>query len=124
MFTRIGLKISVDAMTQSQFFAKRNKRDFGFWLSGRLADTGEMSSTLRSLIATPNKDKGMGPTNPGGYSNLKVDTLIEQALATIDDTKRGALLAQASRTAMDDYGLLPLHFEKPTWALRKDLDYT
>jgi peptide/nickel transport system substrate-binding protein len=123
MLTRVGLKTSIEAMTASQFFAKRNKREFGFWLAGWLADTGEMSSPLKSLIATPNKDKGMGPTNPGGYSNPKVDALIEQALATIDDAKRAALLAQASRTAMDDYGLLPLHFEMTTWAMRKDLDY-
>jgi peptide/nickel transport system substrate-binding protein len=124
MLSRIGLKTSIEAMTASQFFVKRNKHEFGMWLSGWLADTGEMSSPLKSLIATPNKDKGMGPTNPGGYSNLKVDALIEQALATIDDAKRGALLAQASRTAMEDYGLLPLHFEMTTWAMRKDLDYT
>lgn len=123
MLTRVGLKTAVDAMTQSQFFAKRNRREFGFWLSGWLADTGEMSSPLKSLIATPNKDRGMGPTNPGGYSNAKIDALIEQALATIDDAKRAALLAQASRIAMDDYGLLPLHFEMTTWAMRKDLDY-
>ncbi len=124
MLTRVGLKTSIDAMTASQFFAKRNKREFGIWLAGWLADTGEMSSPLKSLIATPNKDKGMGPTNPGGYSNRQVDTLIERALATIDDARRGALLAQASRLAMDDYGLLPLHFEMTTWAMRKDLDYT
>ena len=124
MLSRIGIKTSIDAMTASQFFVRRNKREFGMWLAGWGADTGEMSSPLRSLIATPNKDKGMGPTNPGGYSNPKVDALIEQALATIDDAKRGALLAQASRIAMDDYGLLPLHFEMTTWAMRKDLDYT
>ena len=34
MLTRVGLKVSIDAMTQSQFFAKRNKREFGFWLAG------------------------------------------------------------------------------------------
>jgi peptide/nickel transport system substrate-binding protein len=123
MLTRIGLKVTVDAMTQSQFFAKRNRREFGFWLSGWLADTGEMSSPLKSLIATPNRDTGMGPTNPGGYSNPKVDALIGQALATIDDTSRAALLAEASRTAMADDGLLPLHFEMTTWAMRKTLDY-
>ena len=123
MLTRIGLKVTVDAMTQSQFFAKRNRHEFGFWLAGWLADTGEMSSPLKSLIATPNKDKGYGPSNSGAYSNAKVDALIDQALATIDDGKRAALLAQASRIAMEDYGLLPLHFEMTTWAMRKDLSY-
>ena len=123
MLTRIGLKVTVDAMTQSQFFAKRNRHEFGFWLAGWLADTGEMSSPLKSLIATPNRDKGYGPSNAGAYSNPKVDALIDQALATIDDGKRAALLAQASRLAMEDYGLLPLHFEMTTWAMRKDLSY-
>ncbi len=124
MLTRVGIKVSIEAMTSSQFFAKRNKREFGFWLSGWLSDTGEMSSPLKSLVATPDKDRGMGPTNPGGYSNPKMDDLLVKALGTIDDAKRGALLAEASRTVMADYGALPLHFEMTTWAFRKDLAYT
>jgi peptide/nickel transport system substrate-binding protein len=124
MLTRIGLKVSVDAMTASQFFVKRTKRDFGFWLAGWISDTGEMSAQIKPLAATPNKDKGWGTTNPGGYSNPEVDKLLEQALGTIDDGKRAALLAQASRVAMADYGVLPLHFEMTTWAMRKDLAYT
>ena len=124
MLSRIGLKTSVDAMTSSQFFARRTKRDFGFWLSGWLSDTGEMSGQIKPLAATPDKDKGWGTTNPGGYSNSKVDALLDQALGTIDDTKRAALLAEASRVAMADYGVLPLHFEMTTWAMRKDLAYT
>jgi peptide/nickel transport system substrate-binding protein len=124
MLSRVGLKVSVDAMTNSQFFAKRNRREFGFWLAGWGADTGEMSNPLKALLATPDKDKGTGTTNPGGYSNRKLDALLDQALGTVDDAKRGALLAEASRVAMDDFGLLPLHFEMTTWAFRKDLAYT
>jgi peptide/nickel transport system substrate-binding protein len=123
MLTRAGFKVSLDAMTQSQFFPRRNKRDFGIWLAGWGSDTGEMSSPLKSLMATPNRDKGMGTTNPGGYSNPKVDALLQQALATVDDDKRAALLAEASRVAMADYGALPLHFEMTTWAFRKELGY-
>ncbi len=123
MLTRIGLKVSLEAMTASQFFAKRNKREFGFWLAGWGADTGEMSSPLKALVSTPNRDKGMGTTNPGGYSNPKMDALVEQALGTVNDEKRGALLAEASRVVMADYGALPLHFEMTTWAFRKDLSY-
>jgi peptide/nickel transport system substrate-binding protein len=33
-------------------------------------------------------------------------------------------LAEASRLAMDDYGVLPLHFEMTSWAMRRDLVYT
>ena len=124
MLTRVGLKVSVDAMTASQFFAKRTRREFGFWLAGWISDTGEMSAQIKPLAATPNKDKGWGTTNPGGYSNPKVDALLDQALGTIDDTRRAAILAEASRIAMADYGVLPLHFEMTTWAMRKELSYT
>ena len=124
MLTRAGFKVSLDAMTQSQFFPRRNKRDFGIWLAGWGSDTGEMSSPLKSLMATPSRDKGMGTTNPGGYSNPKMDALLQQALATVDDDKRAALLAEASRIAMADYGAIPLHFEMTTWAFRKELAYT
>ena len=71
MLTRIGLKVSVNAMTQSQFFAKRNKREFGFWLAGWGSDSGDMSSPLKALLATPNKDAGIGTTNPGGTPTPK-----------------------------------------------------
>lgn len=123
MLTRIGLKVSLDAMTASQFFAKRTKRGFGMWLAGWGAGTGEMSSPLKALVATPNKDKGLGTTNPGGYSNQKADELLIKALNTVDDEKRAALLAQSSRAAMEDYGVIPLHFEMTTWAYRKGLHY-
>jgi peptide/nickel transport system substrate-binding protein len=123
MLTRVGIKAAVEAMTQSQFFAKRNRREFGFWLSGWGSDTGEMSSPLTALIATPDKSKGTGTTNPGGYSNPAMDKLLAEALRTVDDGKRGALLAEASRTAMSDVAALPLHFEMTTWAFRKELTY-
>ncbi|MFL6797102.1 MAG: ABC transporter substrate-binding protein [Xanthobacteraceae bacterium] len=123
MLTRAGLKVTLEAVTQTQFFARRNKREFGIWLAGWGSDTGEMSSPLKALIATPNRDKGMGTTNPGGYSNPQVDALLEQALATVDDDKRAGLLGQASRTAMADYAAIPLHFEMTTWAFRNELGY-
>lgn len=124
MLTRIGMKVSVDAMTQSTFFARRNKRDFGIWLAGWGSDTGEMSSPLKALMATPNKDTGMGATNPGGYSNAAMDAALKAALGTVDDAKRAELLAEGSRIAMEDVGAVPLHFEMTTWAFKKDLDYT
>jgi peptide/nickel transport system substrate-binding protein len=123
MLARVGLKVSIDAMTASQFFAKRTRREFGFWLAGWISDTGEMSAQIKPLAATPNRDKGWGTTNPGGFSNAQVDALLEKALGTIDDGKRAALLAEASRVAMADYGVLPLHFEMTTWAMRKELSY-
>ncbi|MEI8146256.1 MAG: ABC transporter substrate-binding protein, partial [Alphaproteobacteria bacterium] len=123
MLTRIGIRTQGETMTASTFFARRNRAEFGFWLAGWGADTGEMSNPLRALAATPNRDRGTGTTNPGGYSNLAMDALLMRALATVDDNARNILLAQASKIAMDDFGLIPTHFEVSVWAFRRGFSY-
>ncbi|HMA14080.1 MAG TPA: ABC transporter substrate-binding protein [Kiloniellaceae bacterium] len=124
MLTRIGIQTQVDAMTASTFFKRRNNFEFSVYLAGWGASTGEMSSPLRALVATPDKAKGYGGTNAGRYSNPAMDALVDQALATVDDDKREALLRQASKTVIEDYGILPLHYEVTPWAYRKGLEFT
>ena len=123
MMSRAGLKVQVDAMTQTTFFDKRTKREFGIWLAGWSADSGEMSNSLRALAGTPDPKTGFGTTNPGGYSNMEMDALLTKALTTVDDAQRNSMLAQASRMVMDDYGVIPLHFEVTVWAFKKGLTY-
>lgn len=124
MLTRIGIKTSVDAMTASTFFSRRNKYDFSVYLAGWGADSGEMSNSLNALVLTPNAQTGGGHTNRGRYSNPKVDELTYQAMRTIDDGKREGLLREASKIAMEDFGIIPLHFEVTTWAFKSNLAYT
>ncbi|HEY8565008.1 MAG TPA: ABC transporter substrate-binding protein [Beijerinckiaceae bacterium] len=123
MLTRIGIKTSVDSMTASTFFSRRNKHEFSMYLAGWGADTSEMSNSLVALVATPDPKTGFGHTNRGRYSNPEVDRLTAEAQRTIDDAKREALLRQASKLAMSDYGIIPLHFEVTPWAFRKGLSY-
>ena len=123
MFTRIGIKTSVNAMTKSVFFKTRNKYEFSAYLAGWGAGTGEMSSPMRALVGTRDKSRGLGGTNRGRYSNPAIDDVILEALATVDDDKRAALLAKSSSMAMEDYAILPLHFEVTIWAHSKDLSY-
>lgn len=123
MWTRIGVKTSVDAMTASTFFTRRNKNEFSAYLAGWGADSGEMSNSLTALVLTPNAQTGRGHTNKGRYSNPAVDELVIKAQSTIDDKAREALLQQASKIAMEDVAVIPLHFEITTWAFKKDLAY-
>src|SRR5690606_3966068 len=124
MFTRVGVKTNVDAMTASTFFPRRNKDDLSAYLAGWGADSGEMSNSLNALVVTPNKETGGGHTNRGRYSNKEVDALVQEAQRTIDDAKREELLQKASKIAMEDHALLPLHFEVTPWAFKKTLSYT
>jgi len=53
-----------------------------------------------------------------------MEAVLNQALATVDDTKRAALLAQATEIAIgEDMGLIPLHYQVNTWAAKKGLKY-
>ena len=65
----------------------------------------------------------MGPSNRGRYGNPKVDQILAQALATVDDAKRDKLLQEASEVAIGDYGIIPLHYQINLWGTRKGFTY-
>jgi peptide/nickel transport system substrate-binding protein len=50
--------------------------------------------------------------------------MIDKALVTVDDGARETLLQQATKMAMDDVAIIPLHQQKNIWAMRKGLSYT
>ena len=129
MLSRIGIDTQVVTMTSSVFFREASTGSpdkgpkFSFILVGWGSGTGEASSPLKSLLATFNRDKGMGASNRGRYSNSEVDKLIDDALATVDDPKRSQLLARATEVAVEDVGIIPLHYQVNTWAMRKGFAY-
>ena len=123
MLTRVGIQTDVQAMPSSVFFSRGSNLEFSLMLVGWGAGSGEASSPLKSLLATYDKDKGMGASNRGRYSNPEMDRLLEEALRTVDDPKREKLLQDATRLAMEDYGIIPLHFQVNTWGTRKGLKY-
>ncbi len=122
--TRGGVPTKVEAMPSAVFFSRGSKLEFSFLLAGWGAETGENSSPLRSLLGTFDKEKGIGGANRGRFSDTGVDTLLETALTTIDDTKRGLILAAATEKAVGELqGLIPVHYEVSTWATRKGIVY-
>jgi peptide/nickel transport system substrate-binding protein len=123
MLSRIGVDTKVETMPQNIFFTRASKLEFSLMLVGWGSGTGEASSPLKSLLATANKEKGMGPSNRGHYSNAKLDATLDQALATIDSEHREKLLQEATEIGINDLGIIPLHYEVSTWGMRKDLKF-
>ena len=102
MFTRIGVETKVETMPPAVFFKRASagaegNPEFSFILVGWGAGTGEVSSPLKSLVATFDKAKGMGTANRGRYSNPELDKAIDEALATVDDDKRGRAAGEGQR---------------------------
>ena len=50
-----------------------------------------------------------------------MDAKLAQSLQTLDDDKREQLLREASRIALDDVGIIPIHIQKNIWAMRPGL---
>lgn len=123
MWTRIGVKTSIDANAPAVFFKNRDSYVYSAYLAGWGTATGEMSNTLLSLLVTPDKDKGLGTTNRSRYSNKAMDKLVIDSGGMMDDAQRAATLSKASEMAMADFAMLPIHFEHSVWAMKKGISF-
>ena len=124
MYSRIGIDVKIDTMPSSVYFTRATKLEFSYMVLGWGTESGEQGSALRSLLATYDTAKGMGVTNRGRYSNAAFDKALGDALVTMDEKKREAMIQGAAEMVMDDVGLIPLHYEVSTWATAKALKYT
>jgi peptide/nickel transport system substrate-binding protein len=123
MWTRVGVKTSIDANAPAVFFKNRDSYAYSAYLAGWGTSTGEMSNTLNSLLVTPNKEKGVGTTNRSRYSNKEMDELVARSATLMDNAERDAVLARASEIAMADFAMLPIHFEHSVWAMKKGIEF-
>jgi peptide/nickel transport system substrate-binding protein len=111
-------------MPSAVYFSKATNGEYGYMLLGWGTESGEQGSSLRSLLATRDTAKGMGVNNRGRYSNPAFDKLLTDALVTMDEKKREGMIQAAAEVAMNDVGLIPIHYEVSTWATLKGFRYT
>ena len=121
MWTRIGVRTAVEGQPWATFVARAGRQELSAMLVGWGTSSGEPTSPLRSLLATYNAQRGFGGSNRGRYSNPAMDAKMEEALRTLDDGRREALLREATALAMDDVGIVPIHIQKNIWAMRRGL---
>jgi peptide/nickel transport system substrate-binding protein len=124
MWTRVGVRTAVEAMPWTAYVPRSDRQEFSAFLFGWGSASGEPSSPLRALVATFNRERGMGPSNRGRYSNPEVDRLLEEALRTVDDAARERILQQAIRVVFEDVAIIPIHIQKNIWAMRRGITHT
>ena len=123
MLTRVGVRTSVDAMPYSTFQPRYMRTDFALALRSWGTETGEGSMALRAILGTRDPVAGWGMINGGRYSNPMVDTLLTRALATLDSSAREVLVSQATELALNEQGVIPLHYDIAAWAMRPGVTY-
>ena len=122
-FTRIGVRAEVDAMPSNVFFGRRARRDFSVPMGGWAANAEETLLFFRIWVASLDRDRGIGTSNYSGWSDPAFDAEAIPALTTMDDQARDRLLQSASRRALDQMPVLPIHFESAVWAFRRGLTF-
>ena len=123
MVSRIGIKVNVKTHPVATYYTTANTRAFSFWLGSHSVATGEPSAQLNHLIHTTWPGTPYCCT-PRGYSNPRVDDLIEEGMVTVDDNARSRLFQDAIAIAVHDVAFIPLHYQLNTWASNPSVTYT
>jgi peptide/nickel transport system substrate-binding protein len=123
MLSRAGIATKVESLPFALYSSRGVKAEYSAGLLGWGAQSGEASHPLRALGSCPDPAKGLGTFNWLGYCNPKALELLGRALYTLDDQQRNAMLAEASALVVNDGGVIPLHQQVASWAMKKGLSY-
>jgi peptide/nickel transport system substrate-binding protein len=122
MWTRIGVKTTLQAAPMSQFVTRVMNNDVSAYLFGWGVATFDALYSLDSLMATKDGKTSAGVYNGGRFSNAELDTKISQIKVEMDPAKRDALLADALKLVKDEYLYLPVHHQIRPWAMRSNVE--
>jgi peptide/nickel transport system substrate-binding protein len=130
MWTRIGIDATFEAIPVATYFGRAlsggpdKTPEFSITMWGSSVASGDVSSVLKPLMMTFNRDKGSGTVNAARHANPAFDALIDRALATIDLETRRRLYVEATELITRDAAYIPLHYQINVWAARKGLAVT
>ncbi len=85
--------------------------------------TYDAHNVFSTLLGTRDPS-GRGQGNNGGYSNPKLDALIEQIAHELNKDKRQQLIDDAAKIAQDDVATIPPHQQVIVWAAHDNVEPT
>lgn len=127
MLTQVGVKTEVKTLpfavfqTRSLTGGQNGEPEFSFGMYGVGGNTGDSLQPMMLTVASFDRALNTGVNNRGRYSNKELDALITKASRTMDAAARDDLQKSATRMAIDDVAIIPIHHLKAAWALRKGL---
>jgi peptide/nickel transport system substrate-binding protein len=111
MLTHVGIATTPEVMPHAVWVPRANKHEFSFFTTFWTFDTPEPSIVLISQFETADPARGRGAFNRGGYSNPEFDSVLDQALTTMDRDKREKLLIRATDIEIREHATVPLHHQ-------------
>ncbi len=120
MLAKIDIRVKVNAMPRALFFPKIQNIDTSMYLLGWGVPTFDSLYTLQSILRTKGQG-GDGTWNFSGYSNPKIDAIVDALKTEVDIKKRAELTRTALLLEQADVGHIPLHHQVIPWAMRSNI---
>jgi peptide/nickel transport system substrate-binding protein len=119
MWARVGVRAQLNAMPLGPFFQKIQRADTSIYLLGWGVPTLDALYSFQSLLRTRDTGHGNGTWNYGGYSNPRMDELIN-IMVNQSGAPRDAAIREALRIYREDVPHIPLHHQMIPWAMRSN----
>ncbi len=121
---KIGIRVEVNAMPKSRFFAQVSRQESSFFLIGWEDIDGDAGSMMSSCIHTYDRRRGYGRYNNGRFSDPRFDRVFEASEEVMDRAERLRLLRKAQRIALvEDQCVIPLHFQVDLYAAKRSIRF-
>ena len=120
---QVGIDLTIRAYDWPELSARLDRQQSPFFLVGWACSSGDASDLFDACLHTRDA-RSYGSANWGGYSNRRLDQLIERSSEVLDSRERIDLLHQAMRLVLADMPLIPLYVRSRTYGLRAGLAFT
>ena len=124
MLAKIGITVQLNLMPKSNFFGyiRVPSDKSSFIMSGWDTPSGDAGGMYNSMMYSRDKKKGYGQANRGAYASEEFDAWIDKADATPRVEERDKFLQEATKVAVRDIVLIPVHYEQDLYATKKNVD--
>ena len=126
MLTRAGFQVKVETQPWNIFSPRTlaTRNDLPLMLYGlSLSSSRDASYILSTAVHTRIPDQAFGQGNRGGFSDARLDGLIQAVIGRSDDG-RNAELQGVARESLAQVPFIPLYNQVVVVAARRGIDYT
>jgi peptide/nickel transport system substrate-binding protein len=116
---RVGVTVDLSGLDRGVLWERASRSSLFF--AGWDCSTGESGEFFQFCLHTPRDS--YGAANYGGFSNQRIDEIVETNAAVLDQRRRQALLQEAAGIVMEELPVLPLYVEDDIFALRTGLTF-
>ena len=104
----LGVQVRARSMPFDEFLRRARNHELPLLYYGRTAATGDASDVLNAMVHTPDTARGWGRENFTGFSDPRVDALLERCEQELAPDSRRSMLYEVQRLVLDELPLLPL----------------